>query len=182
MRNQRLKANPGKAWLVCSLVVATIGRTGGAAKLRCDHDSLQAAWFSERKASLSEREQQRDARLRELWVSDAALPPPIVRYTFDAPFGFIEPNAAAAGYEAHAWRNNHQCTIAKREPGLFGRAIRHAGRGAIDTLFPADKTSTVSFWIKPERRYAKSLFGGRATTMLSVAAAPRRCTTTCMVG
>lgn len=83
---------------------------------------------------------------------------PVARYTFDAPFGFVEPNAIGAEYEAHVKRANGQQSPPRREPGVFGDAIRHGNRAAVTSTFPAGSEFTISFWIYPEDVKAGSIY------------------------
>jgi hypothetical protein len=75
----------------------------------------------------------------------AELPAPVVRHTFDAPFGFTEPNAAGSGYLAIIPRNTIQQEVPRREPGMFGNAVRHAGRQNIKSTFPVGNVFTVVY-------------------------------------
>ena len=86
------------------------------------------------------------------------LPAPVARYTFNAPFGFIEPNAIGADFEAQVKRANSQQSPPQREPGLFGNAVRHGNRSAVFSTFPAGKSFTVSFWMLPEAGNAGNLY------------------------
>ncbi len=87
----------------------------------------------------------------------AEMPVPVVRYTFDAPFGFREPNAARSGYPATVPRNSIQQAAPRREPGVFGNALRHADRVPVQTTFPASGDFTVYFWFRADSPRADSL-------------------------
>lgn len=87
----------------------------------------------------------------------AEIPAPVVRYTFDAPFGFEEPNAVGTAYPAIVPRNSYQQAAPRREPGLFGNALRRADRRPVLATFPAKADFTVTFWFKTDGPRADSL-------------------------
>lgn len=91
-------------------------------------------------------------------VRAADVPQPVLRYTFDAPFGFEEPNAVGSGYAAIIPRNSIQQSAPKREPGIFGNAVRPGLRQNIKSTFPAGKVFTVSFWMHPHQINAPDVF------------------------
>lgn len=96
------------------------------------------------------------------------IPAPVARYTFDDPFGFQEPNAIGADYAAVVTRNNIQQSPPRREPGVFGNALRHGNRAAVASVFPADRTFTVSFWIFPEALDAGSVYSCRSVFRIGI--------------
>lgn len=91
-------------------------------------------------------------------VLAADLPSPVARYTFDAPFGYLESNAIGASYEAEVRRANFQQFPSRREPGIFGNAVRHGNRSAVYSTFPAGMEFTISFWMFPEALNAGNLY------------------------
>lgn len=86
------------------------------------------------------------------------VPMPVVRYTFDAPFGFEEANAVGTGYPAIIPRNSVQQGPPRRSPGVFGNAVSPGVRQNIRSTFPAGKEFTVSFWMLPLKLDAPDVF------------------------
>jgi hypothetical protein len=93
-----------------------------------------------------------------LAAESASLPQPAARYTFDAEFGVTEPDAAGMGPTALIVRDWPGRPLSRRVPGLFGRALRPTARGFVRTTFPAGEAFTVSFWLRPEKDDAASVF------------------------
>lgn len=123
------------------------------------HDQLLDQWLKEHASHSSKRQAAMEQRLQNLMKDDAGKPSSLVlRYHFDAPFGYLEANAAGALHPARIWRAGRQQLGPKREAGVFGLALRHGSRAAADTSFPADKTFTVSFWIHANQSEARSIF------------------------
>lgn len=86
------------------------------------------------------------------------VPYPVLRYTFDAPFGYEEPNAIGTEYPAFIPRNSVQHPAPSRQSGVFGNAIRPGLRQNIKSTFPAGKEFTVSFWMRPYTINAPDIF------------------------
>lgn len=86
------------------------------------------------------------------------VPSPVVRYTFDAPFGYEEPNAIGIDYPAIIPRATVQHRAPIRAPGLFGNAVRPGIRQNIKSTFPAGKEFTVSFWMLAHYHNAPDVF------------------------
>lgn len=80
------------------------------------------------------------------------MPPPSARWTFDAEFGLVEPDATGFGPDALLVRDSIFRPLSKRMPGLFGRALRPEERSLVKTKFPAGKEFTFSMWINPEKK------------------------------
>lgn len=89
-----------------------------------------------------------------LSIGAAEIPAPVLRYTFDAPFGFKEPNAIGKGNEALIPRNTIQQEAPRREAGVFGNAIRSARRKNIVSTFPVGKKFTIYLWVFLEHKNA----------------------------
>ena len=130
------------------------------------HDKLLDQWLKEHASNSSKRQVAMEQRLRDLMKDHTGKPSPLVlRYHFDAPFGYLEANAAGSLHPARIWRAGRQQLGPKREAGVFGLALRHGSRAAADTSFPADKSFTVSFWIHADQSEARSIFNGKVLSV-----------------
>ena len=93
---------------------------------------------------------------------------PVLRYTFDKPYGFYEENAISPSFPAEIKRANFQQFPAKREKGLFGNALRHGNRSAVYAKFPAKKVFTLSFWLKAEALNGSNIYSCQDSFSLSI--------------
>lgn len=84
-------------------------------------------------------------------MAQEAYSPPVARWTFDAEFGIVEPDATGFGPDALLVRDSVSSPFSKRVAGLFGRALRPEEGSLVKTRFPAGREFTFSMWIKPEK-------------------------------